>query len=126
MPTGRWASCPASSSQEPPRSWRRSSASSACKAARWCRNSNMAELRITDTNSANDSKGRAFGLEGNDFIYVLIAFVAAMALYLVSHVVLLVPAVGALVLALPIFMVPAAWVLLLRHNKPAGYAEDWF
>jgi len=22
--------------------------------------------------------------------------------------------------------VPLAWVVLLRHNKPAGYAEDWF
>ena len=86
----------------------------------------MAELRITDTNSANDSKGRAFGLEGNDFIYVLVAFVGAMALYLISHVVLRVPALGALVLALPIVAVPTAWVLLLRHNKPAGYAEDWF
>ncbi len=86
----------------------------------------MAELRITDTNSANDSKGRAFGLEGNDFIYVLVAFVGAMALYLASHVVLRVSAMGALVLALPFFAVPTAWVLLLRHNKPAGYAEDWF
>ena len=35
----------------------------------------MSELRITDTNSANDSKGRAFGLEGNDFLYVLIGLV---------------------------------------------------
>ena len=64
----------------------------------------MHELRITDTNSANDSKGRAFGLEGNDFLYVLIAFVFTC----------------------PIVAVPLAWVVLLRHNKPAGYAEDWF
>ena len=44
----------------------------------------MNELRITSTNSANDSKGRAFGLEGNDFIYVLVAFVIALGLYIVS------------------------------------------
>ncbi len=86
----------------------------------------MAELRITDTNSANDSKGRAFGLEGNDFLYVLVAFVVAMGLYLISTALLRVPTLGALLLAAPFFVVPAAWVLLLRHNKPAGYAEDWF
>jgi len=26
---------------------------------------------------------------------------------------------------LPIFLGPLGWVVLLRHNKPAGYAEDW-
>ena len=86
----------------------------------------MAELRVTDTNSANDSKGRAFGLEGNDFIYVLVAFVVAMALYLICTAILRIHALGALVLSLPVVAVPTAWVLLLRHNKPAGYAEDWF
>ncbi len=86
----------------------------------------MAELRITDTNSANDSRGRAFGLEGNDFIYVLVAFVAAMGLYVVCTAVLRIRVVPAVVLSLPVLVVPAAWVLLLRHNKPAGYAEDWF
>ena len=86
----------------------------------------MAELRITDTNSANDSKGRAFGLEGNDFIYVLVAFVLAMALYLMCTAILRLGVLASATLALPFFVVPAAWVLLLRHNKPAGYAEDWF
>lgn len=86
----------------------------------------MAELRITDTNSANDSRGRAFGLEGNDFVYVLVAFVLAMGLYVVCTTILRIRVVPAVVLSLPLFVVPAAWVLLLRHNKPAGYAEDWF
>ena len=86
----------------------------------------MAELRVTDTNSANDNRGSGFGLEGNDFIYVLVAFVAALAVYAVCTTVLRIPALGAVVLALPIFAAPTAWVLLLRHNKPAGYAEDWF
>ena len=86
----------------------------------------MAELRVTDTNSANDNRGRAFGLEGNDFIYVLVAFVGAMALYLVCTAVIRMAAIPALVLALPCFLVPTAWVVFLRHNKPAGYAEDWF
>jgi hypothetical protein len=86
----------------------------------------MSELRITDTNSANDSKGRAFGLEGNDFLYVLIGLVAALGLYLGLSVLLHVSLEIAVLVALPVVIVPAAWVLLLRHNKPAGYAGDWF
>lgn len=86
----------------------------------------MAELRITDTNSANDSRGRAFGLEGNDFVYILVALVAAMGLYLVCTAVFHFGILPALILATPVFGVPAAWVVFLRHNKPAGYAADWF
>lgn len=86
----------------------------------------MNELRITDTNSVNDSRGRAFGLDGNDFIYVLIAFVVALALYLVFAFVLRVGMAVALVFALPVLATTIAWVLLLRHNKPDGYAEDLF
>lgn len=86
----------------------------------------MSELRITDTNSVNDSKGRAFGLEGNDFIFVLVAFVAALALYLIFSFVLRVGMAIALVFSLPVVLVVVAWVLLFRHNKPEGYAEDVF
>lgn len=86
----------------------------------------MSELRITDTNSANDSRGRAFGLEGNDFIYVLVAFVVALALYLVFAFVLRVGMGLALLFSAPVFVATAAWVLLFRHNKPEGYAEDFF
>ncbi|HEX2852810.1 MAG TPA: hypothetical protein VHO24_06195 [Opitutaceae bacterium] len=85
----------------------------------------MQELRTTDTNSTNDSKGRAFGLEGNDFMYVLVAFVAALGLDLVLTLLLHVGAITALVFALPVALLPLGWVLLLRHNKPAGYAEDF-
>lgn len=84
----------------------------------------MNELRITDTNSANDSKGCAFGMEGNNFLYVLIAFVVALGFYILINVVFHVPLIGALAIALPIFILPTAWVLLLRHNKPEGYASD--
>ena len=86
----------------------------------------MKELRITDTNSVTDSKGRAFGLEGNDFLYVLGAAVAALALYLLLVGLFRVGMLAALILVLPVFVGPAAWVLLLRHNKPDGYAEDVF
>lgn len=84
------------------------------------------ELRITDTNSANDSKGRAFGLEGNNFLYILIAFVAALGGYLVLNVFMGVGMLTASILTLPILLLPTGWVLLLRHNKPEGYASDLF
>jgi hypothetical protein len=86
----------------------------------------MSELRLTDTNSANDNRGRAFGLEGNDFIYVLVAFVVALSLYLLLTALFGAGKLAALLLAVPVLAGPAAWVLLLRHNKPDGYAEDWF
>jgi hypothetical protein len=86
----------------------------------------MSELRITDTNSSNDSKGRAFGLEGNDFVYVLVALVAALGLYLVFAYVLRTGAAVALLFSVPVPAGVVAWVLLLRHNKPDGYAEDVF
>ncbi len=86
----------------------------------------MNGLRITDTNSANDSKGRAFGLEGNDFLYVLIAFVVALGLYLLLSAFFHAGQLAALGLALPFLLGPLSWVLFLRHNKPEGYAADWF
>lgn len=85
-----------------------------------------AELRITDTNSVNDSKGRAFGLEGNDFLYVIGGIVGALGCFLLMHVLLGVGAMTAVFFALPLLVAPLAWVLLLRHNKPEGYAEDLF
>jgi hypothetical protein len=85
----------------------------------------MSDLRITDTNSANDNKGRAFGLEGNDFIYVLVALVVALGLYLLLSFLFGVGKLAAFVLVAPILLVPLCWVLFLRHNKPEGYAEDW-
>lgn len=86
----------------------------------------MSELRITDTNSVNDSKGRAFGLEGNDFLYVIGGFVGAFACYLLMDVLLGAASLPSILLSLPILILPTAWVLLFRHNKPDGYAEDYF
>src|SRR5882762_1849068 len=85
-----------------------------------------ADLRVTDTNSANDTRGRAFGLEGNDFIFVVVGFVLALGFYLALTMVLRVRVPIAAVFALLLLLLPTAWVLLFRHNKPAGYAEDWF
>lgn len=84
------------------------------------------ELRITDTNSANDAKGRALGLEGNDFIYIVVGFVLGLALFLGLAFVLKTGMLFAAGIGLLVLLAPAAWVLLFRHQKPEGYAEDWF
>lgn len=86
----------------------------------------MSELRVTDTNSASDARGRAFGLEGNDALYIVGAVVGALGLYLVLYALLRLSMGVALFFALPILLGPLAWVLLLRHHKPDGYAEDLF
>jgi hypothetical protein len=86
----------------------------------------MNELRITDTNSVNDSKGRALGLEGNDFLYVVGAFVVSLALYLGFTFVIRTGMATALLFSLPPFLAVTAWVLFLRRNRPEGYAEDFF
>ena len=83
-----------------------------------------AELRITDTNSANDSRGRAFGLEGNDFLYVLAGVVAALGLYSLLTVLVHVRLALALLIVAPLVLGPLTWILLFRQNRPQGYAED--
>ena len=85
----------------------------------------MDALRITDTNSANDTKGRALGFEGNDFVYVIIGFVVALGLYLLLSVLFGCGKIVALLLAVPFLAGPLAWILFLKHNRPEGYAEDW-
>ena len=51
---------------------------------------------------------------------------APVSLYLLLAVMFGVGKIVALVLVLPFLLGPLGWVVFLRHNKPEGYAEDWF
>ena len=84
------------------------------------------ELRITDTNSANDSKGRALGMEGDDFLYVVIGIVAAIGAFLVLYSILAVSLFTAAAISAIIVAGPSLWVFQFRRNRPDGYAEDFF
>jgi hypothetical protein len=84
------------------------------------------DLRLTDTNSANDAKGSAFGLEGNDFVFVVVGFVLGLGLFLGLAFVLKVWLPFAALVGAVVLLLPTGWVLLFRHRKPEGYAEDWF
>jgi hypothetical protein len=85
----------------------------------------MSELRYTETNAANDSQGRVFGLDGNLYLPVLIAIVGSLA-----GVSLLVGLFGvSLTLASALLSVPlivvVGWVTVLRRGKPPGYDRDF-
>jgi hypothetical protein len=84
------------------------------------------EPRITDTNSVNDSKGRALGLDGNDFLYVVVGIVAGIGMFLALYSMGAVSLLASAFISACIVAVPTAWVLLFRRNKPEGYAEDFF
>ena len=89
----------------------------------------MTELRFTDTNAADDSAGRAFGLDGNLYLPVVIAGVGGIGLFAVLGLLFHFPlALAGLTAALPAGLT-LAWALFLKRGKPAGYdrdkLEDW-
>jgi len=83
----------------------------------------MSDLRFTDTNAADDSTGRVFGLDGNLYLPVVFGLVAGVLLfaglglagagYALAGAAAAIPIIGSLV-----------WVLGLRQGKPAGYDRD--
>jgi len=84
----------------------------------------MTELRHTETNAADDSSGRAFGLDGNLYLPVLLSVLGALALFGVLGVLLHVNyVVAGTSAAIPLGIV-LGWALLLKQGKPAGYDRD--
>ena len=84
----------------------------------------MSDLRFTDTNAADDSAGRVFGLEGNLYLPVVLSAVGSVALIAFLGLFLranwkLAGTVGALPAALTF-----GWIVWLRHGKPPGYDRD--
>ncbi len=83
------------------------------------------ELRLTRTNSAVDSPGRAFGLDGNLYLPVVLTALGALGLFgiltLVFHANVLLAGVSC---ALPMAGV-VLWAVFLRHGKPSGYDRDF-
>jgi hypothetical protein len=86
----------------------------------------MAQIRLTDTNAADDSGGSVWGLDGNLFMPVVasaaISIGILLVLFSVFHVYWLVSAVLG---SIP-FLGTVAYVLLFRQGKPPGYDMDLF
>lgn len=85
----------------------------------------MNELRHTDTNAADDSAGRAFGMEGNLYLPLVLTLFGALGLFALLTVLFHAnPLASGLLVALPLGAV-LAWAVGLRHGKPAGHDRDW-
>ena len=84
------------------------------------------ELRFTETNSADDSAGKTWGLEGNLFWFIaggaFGSVVLLLLLFSVSHWTLL----SALVPSLVPIGVALLYVFAFRQGKPPGYDIDLF
>ena len=85
---------------------------------------NDQNLRLTETNSADDSKGRTWGLEGNLFWYMTGGSFAAVLTLLLSFSVLRISFLASLVIAAIPLTITLLYVYGFRHGKPSGYDID--
>lgn len=85
-----------------------------------------AELRLTDTNAASDSKGRTWGLEGGLFWWLIGGIGAGITLFFVLLVVVGSSLGVSFFVALVPVLVCLAYIFGLRQGKPPGYDRDIF
>lgn len=82
------------------------------------------ELRLTETNSADDSAGRTWGLEGNLFWHVVGGvFIAVLTLLLCFSVMRWSFKASAVLAAVPLTL-SFIYVFGFRQGKPPGYDRD--
>lgn len=82
-------------------------------------------LRLSDTNSASDSGGRTWGLEGNLIWWLIGGVGGGIVVFFMLVVALdtaLLPSIG---LALVPVGLALSYIFLLRHGKPPGYDRDF-
>lgn len=84
------------------------------------------ELRFTETNSADDSAGKTWGLEGNLFWFVAGGAFAAVVTLLMLFSVFRWTLLSAVVPALIPFGLALLYALAFRQGKPPGYDIDLF
>ena len=84
----------------------------------------MNELRLTDTNAADDSAGSVWGLDGNLFMPVVASAALSIGVILILFSFLHV----AWWISFPLGAVPfgatLTYVLLFKQGKPPGYDRD--
>lgn len=82
------------------------------------------DLRHTDTNAADDSRGRVFGLDGNLYLPVVIAAVTSLGLFaVVGQLLGLGWTIAGVVAGTPLALV-LAWAVFLRNGRPPAYDRD--
>jgi hypothetical protein len=85
-----------------------------------------AELRLTDTNAASDSKGRTWGLEGSLFWWLIGGIGLGITLFVLMLVVLGLSLGASFLVAIIPVLVCLAYIFGLRQGKPPGYDRDLF
>ena len=84
------------------------------------------ELRFTETNSADDSQGKTWGLDGNLFWYIAGgSFVSVITLLLLFSALRMSFLMASAIAAVP-FTLTLAYVFGFRQGKPPGYDVDCF
>jgi hypothetical protein len=82
------------------------------------------ELRFSDTNSANDSSGKTWGLDGGLFWVVVAGGCSSVALLLVLFSALHCGLTNSIVVSAVPIAVALTYVFGFRQGKPAGYDKD--
>ena len=85
---------------------------------------NNGDIRFTDTNSADDSKGKTWGLDGNLFWYLIggaFASVVIMLLLFSAYRISFVAAAAVAVIPLTLTLI---YVFAFRQGKPPRYDID--
>ncbi len=85
---------------------------------------NTLELRFTETNSADDSKGRTWGLDGNLFWFMAGGAFAFVIILLLCFSAMRMSLFTSLLIAAGPLALSAIYVLVFRQGKPAGYDVD--
>ena len=84
------------------------------------------ELRFTETNSADDSAGKTWGLEGNLFWYLIGGAFASVLTLLLLFSVWRWSLAGALLPAATPITLTLVYTLAFRQGRPPGYDTDLF
>ena len=85
---------------------------------------NTEQIRFTETNSADDSKGRTWGLDGNLFWFVAGGAFCAVAVLLVCFSALRMSMLVSILFAGIPLTVAMIYVLAFKQGKPPGYDID--
>jgi hypothetical protein len=85
---------------------------------------NRSELRFTDTNSADDSKGKTWGLDGNLFWYLIGGSFGSVVLMLLLFSAYRMSFMGSMFVAIIPLTLTLVYVFGFRQGKPPRYDID--
>lgn len=84
------------------------------------------ELINVNTNSADDSKGIAFGLSGNLFLFCVGGAVVTGLLIIIFGPFMKIDIFTSCILASPPFLLATLYAVFFLNNKPPHYKDDLF